>query len=70
MNGSCGQITFKDNEDVLSKTSTKYAPWYVILSNRKWYRNLIVISILIETLKGLEMQYPAPEEDLDGIIIE
>jgi PPK2 family polyphosphate:nucleotide phosphotransferase len=57
-------------EDVLSKTSTKYAPWYVIPSNRKWYRNLIISSILIETLKGLEMQYPAPEEDLDGIIIE
>jgi PPK2 family polyphosphate:nucleotide phosphotransferase len=57
-------------EDVLTKTSTKYAPWFVIPSNRKWYRNLLISSILIETLKGLKMQYPAPEEILDGIIIE
>ncbi|MGW8143706.1 MAG: polyphosphate kinase 2 family protein [Anaerolineales bacterium] len=57
-------------EDVLSKTSTKYAPWYLIPANRKWYRNLIISTILIETLKNLKMKYPPPEDDLDGIIIE
>jgi len=57
-------------EDVLSKTSTKYAPWYLFPANRKWYRNLIISTILIETLKNLKMKYPPPEDDLDGIIIE
>lgn len=57
-------------EDVLSKTSTKYAPWYLIPANHKWYRNLIISTILIETLKNLKMKYPPPEDDLDGIIIE
>jgi PPK2 family polyphosphate:nucleotide phosphotransferase len=57
-------------EDVLSKTSTKYAPWYIIPSNRKWYRNLIISTILIETLKNLNMKYPTPEEDLEGIVIK
>ncbi len=56
-------------EDVLSKTSTSIAPWYIIPANRKWYRNLVIGSILIETLKNLRMKYPAPEEDLDGIVI-
>lgn len=56
-------------EDVLSKTSTPYAPWYIIPSNRKWYRNLVIGTILIDTLIKLEMRYPAPEDDLSGITI-
>jgi PPK2 family polyphosphate:nucleotide phosphotransferase len=32
----------KAYEDVLSKTSTEYAPWYIVPANRKWYRNLVV----------------------------
>ena len=57
-------------EDALGKTSTEDAPWYVIPANRKWYRNLVISSIIIEKLKRLNMAYPEPEEDLDGIIIE
>jgi len=57
-------------EDVLSKTSTKYAPWYIIPSNRKWYRNLMIGEIMVDTLKKLDMQYPEPEEPLEGIVIE
>lgn len=57
-------------EVVLSKTSTEWAPWYVIPANRKWYRNLAIATILVDTLKGLEMRYPQPEEDLDNIVVE
>lgn len=57
-------------EDVLMKTSTRTAPWYIIPSNRKWYRNLVIGSILVETLKDLNMKYPEPEEDLTGILID
>jgi PPK2 family polyphosphate:nucleotide phosphotransferase len=57
-------------EAVLSKTSTAWAPWYVIPADRKWYRNLIISRILVDTLESLEMQYPDPEEDLEGIVIE
>ena len=53
----------------LEKTSTEYAPWYVIPANRKWYRNLVISTIIIETLKGLNMVYPAPEEGLDEVVI-
>lgn len=56
-------------EDVLSKTSTKYAPWYIIPANRKWYRNLVIASILVETLENLKMKFPAPEENLDSVVI-
>lgn len=60
----------KAYEDMLSNTSTDFAPWYIIPSNRKWYRNLVIGSTLVETLKKLNMEYPQPEEDLEGITIE
>jgi PPK2 family polyphosphate:nucleotide phosphotransferase len=60
----------KAYEDVLSKTSTDQAPWYIVPANRKWYRNLVVANVLIDALKGLEMQFPQPAEDLDKIEID
>ncbi len=57
-------------EDALSKTSTPYAPWYIIPANRKWYRDLVISSILVETLDSLDMKFPPPEEDLTGVVIE
>lgn len=56
-------------EDALQKTSTETAPWYVIPANRKWYRNLVISSIIIDKLKGLNMTYPESEGDLDQIEI-
>ena len=57
-------------EDVLNKTSTEWAPWYVIPANRNWYRNLVISTILVDRLKELKMEYPAPEDNLEGIVIE
>jgi PPK2 family polyphosphate:nucleotide phosphotransferase len=57
-------------EDALSETSTEWAPWTIVPANRKWYRNLVVATTLIETLEGLNMSYPQPEEELDDVVIE
>jgi PPK2 family polyphosphate:nucleotide phosphotransferase len=57
-------------EEMLSKTSTPWAPWYIVPSNKKWYRNYVVANIILETLKSLQMKYPEPEDDLTGIVIE
>lgn len=56
-------------EAVLSKTSTAWAPWYVVPADRKWYRNLVIIQIIVEALESLNMAYPQPEEDLDHVTI-
>ncbi|RPI84520.1 MAG: polyphosphate kinase 2 family protein [Chloroflexi bacterium] len=56
-------------EDVLSKTSTKCAPWYVIPSNRKWYRNLVVAETIIKTLEGFDMKYPEADWKPEEIVI-
>ena len=57
-------------EDVLSKTSTEHAPWYIVPANRKWFRDLVISSVLVDTLEGLKMNYPESEENLDGVVIE
>jgi PPK2 family polyphosphate:nucleotide phosphotransferase len=54
-------------EDAISKTSTKHAPWYVIPSNHKWFRNLAVSNIIVETLKSMDMAFPAPTVDIEKI---
>jgi PPK2 family polyphosphate:nucleotide phosphotransferase len=57
-------------EAVLEKTSKKHAPWFVIPANRKWYRNLVISHILVDTLTNLKMEYPAPAPGLENIVVE
>jgi PPK2 family polyphosphate:nucleotide phosphotransferase len=59
-------------EAVLSRTSTKWAPWYVVPANRNWYRNLVVARTAVDALEGLNPQYPKPPADVDltKVVIE
>ena len=57
-------------EDALSKCSTSMAPWFVIPADRKWYRNLVVSSILVETLEAMDPKLPKPDFDPEGIVVE
>jgi PPK2 family polyphosphate:nucleotide phosphotransferase len=52
-------------EDVLNSTSTKWAPWYAIPSDRNWFRDLVISGVIADTLEKMDMQYPAPVEDID-----
>jgi PPK2 family polyphosphate:nucleotide phosphotransferase len=54
-------------EDVLRHTSHKHAPWFVIPSDNKWYRNVAISQILVETMKGLKLSYPPPAFDPKGL---
>ncbi|MBN1247185.1 MAG: polyphosphate kinase 2 family protein [Anaerolineae bacterium] len=56
-------------ETMLSKTSTEWAPWYLIPADRKWYRNLVVGSVLVSTLQAWDMQPPAFEGNPEEIVI-
>jgi PPK2 family polyphosphate:nucleotide phosphotransferase len=53
--------------DAISKCSFNYAPWYVIPANHKWFRNLMVSQILVDTMEGWKMKYPEPSIDLTAI---
>lgn len=54
-------------EDMLEKCSSRHAPWYVIPSNHKWFRNLAVSNIIEKTLEDMHITLPAPSVDLDEI---
>ncbi len=54
-------------EDALNRCSTPQAPWYVIPANHKWFRNLAVSRIVVETLEELKMSFPEPRVDIDAI---
>jgi polyphosphate kinase 2 (PPK2 family) len=44
--------------EAIQETSTAWAPWYVVPSNRRWYRNLVISRILVRTLEAWKMQSP------------
>jgi PPK2 family polyphosphate:nucleotide phosphotransferase len=53
-------------EAVLERCSTQHAPWYVIPSDRKWYRNWAVAQLLVEHLRGLGLQWPVADFDVEA----
>jgi PPK2 family polyphosphate:nucleotide phosphotransferase len=60
----------KAYEDVIGKTSTDFAPWYIVPADRKWYRNLCVARIMLDTLGKLDMQLPEIDWDPKAIRID
>ncbi len=50
-------------EDAISKCSTKWAPWYIIPADKKWFRSLAVSRIMIETLESMKMKFPKASFD-------
>jgi len=51
-------------EIALERTNTEYAPWYLVPSDKKWYRNLAIGELLLETLDRLDLDWPAPTFDV------
>jgi PPK2 family polyphosphate:nucleotide phosphotransferase len=54
-------------EDAINKCSTDDAPWFVIPSNRKWFRNLAISQIIVETMEKMGMKTPAPTVNIADI---
>ena len=57
-------------DEMLRRCSPAHAPWYVIPANRKWFRNVAVSQVLVDTLESMDLQYPAPVADLSKIQFE
>ena len=51
-------------EIALERTNTEYAPWYLVPSDKKWYRNLAIGELLLETLDRLDLDWPTPRFDI------
>ncbi len=54
-------------EQAITKTSTAWAPWYIVPADHRWVRNAVVTRLLLETLRGLRPEYPQVTTDLSQI---
>jgi PPK2 family polyphosphate:nucleotide phosphotransferase len=54
-------------EDVLDKTSAEHAPWFIIPSNHKWFRDLAISQIIVRQMEDMDMQLPKPTVNLAEI---
>lgn len=54
-------------EDAMERTSTKHAPWYVVPSNHKWFRDLAISQIIADTLDDMGLKLPPPQADIAAI---
>jgi PPK2 family polyphosphate:nucleotide phosphotransferase len=54
-------------EQAIEKTSTKHAPWYIIPSNHKWFRNLVISEIVADTMDGMKLALPPTKVDIADI---
>jgi PPK2 family polyphosphate:nucleotide phosphotransferase len=56
--------------DALEKCSTKHAPWLVVPSDHKWFRNWVISDTLVRALEKLSMKYPPPEPGLGKLRVD
>jgi PPK2 family polyphosphate:nucleotide phosphotransferase len=56
----------KAYEIALERTNTEHAPWYVVPSDSKWYRNLAIGELLLETLEAMDLDWPPASFDVDA----
>ena len=57
----------KAYELIFETTSHKHAPWFVIPSDHKFYRNFEIYTVLVEAMRSLKLKYPAPSFDPSGL---
>ncbi|HEV7300523.1 MAG TPA: polyphosphate kinase 2 family protein [Tepidisphaeraceae bacterium] len=57
-------------QDAIERCSTSHAPWYIVPSDQKWYRNNVVSRVIAETLEKMAPKFPVVEEDLSKVVIE
>jgi PPK2 family polyphosphate:nucleotide phosphotransferase len=58
----------KAYEKAIKETSTKQCPWYIIPADKKWFTRLAISTIILETLKGLDLKFPVlPKEEKEKL---
>ena len=56
-------------EDVLTETSTEYAPWYVVPADRNWVKALAVATLIVDALERIDPALPEAEDGVEGLVI-
>jgi PPK2 family polyphosphate:nucleotide phosphotransferase len=56
-------------EQAIRETDQPHAPWYIVPANSKTHRNLVIASLLLETLEGMDLSFPPPHPDLSSLTV-
>jgi len=56
--------------DVISNCSTKEAPWNIISANHRWFRDYIILKIIVKSMEELKLSYPKLEGDVQLLMKE
>lgn len=59
----------KAYDDALTRCNTRWAPWYVVPADHKWYRNLVVSEILVDAMRRMKLRYPPPPDGIEALEI-
>jgi PPK2 family polyphosphate:nucleotide phosphotransferase len=52
-------------EDAINATSTSYAPWHVVPGDKRWYRDMVISSVIVQALEAMNLEYPAGDKTVD-----
>jgi len=56
-------------EQMLEETSTEWAPWYLVPANHRWFRDILVASVIVKTMEGFDMKLPRLRKNPKSITI-
>ncbi|USX21010.1 polyphosphate kinase 2 family protein [Oxalobacteraceae bacterium OTU3REALA1] len=56
-------------EQAIRETDQPHAPWYIVPANSKTHRNLVIASLLLETLEGMDLSFPPPHPELSSFTV-
>jgi PPK2 family polyphosphate:nucleotide phosphotransferase len=59
----------KAYDEVLTRCSTPWAPWYIVPAEKRWFRNLLITEVLVHTLRDLKLKFPKPTFDPATIVL-
>lgn len=57
-------------EEAINQTSTKYAPWYVVPADKKWFTRLVISEVIVQKLKELDLEYPQLSAEQEALLKE
>jgi polyphosphate kinase 2 (PPK2 family) len=56
--------------ETINATNRDHAPWYIVPADSKTHRNLIIAHLLLETMQGMKLEWPAPKADMSKVKID
>jgi PPK2 family polyphosphate:nucleotide phosphotransferase len=56
--------------DAINATDADHAPWYIVPADSKTHRNLIIAHLMLETMQGMKLEWPAPKADMAKVRID